>query len=439
MTVLPLTHLTRPDPRYVHLKEVADDMQKYYLIVLAAIGVPSNALTVATILSMNALSPATFFVVLLAVFDGSALVLKLLGNQLGLLELDNRAWFCQFLEPLGISFTTTANWILVLICLERFISVCYPLKKVYLFTKRRSFICAAILVVTLFSVIMAILGVTRYPTRSGCSTRERFTWFYKNVWFFYINPGLYFFLPFCLIAILTGFIIYGLQQSRKHRMSLIRKSEDQPKSGEEMRFLNTRGEDGGGGRPSSAGLGAPRRSRALSTPVTPTALHNKKMLDDTARVERSITLMLIVAAVVFLVLSLPMCLYQLIFRFYKDRGARTVQQAEWRLYLMIAFLLLDSSHAVNFFLYFFTAKRFRTQLLRIVTGRAFRCSRRLSRRGRNAGVNGNRLGPGTASKSASSSHLTESTDLVPHHGRQGNVYYPASSGDRGKMSIANAE
>ncbi|GFO20199.1 thyrotropin-releasing hormone receptor [Plakobranchus ocellatus] len=397
------------DPRYYQLQKVANDIQRYYLIVLAVIGVPSNVLTVATILSMNALSPATFFVVLLAAFDGSALVLKLIGNQLGRSDLHNRAWFCQFLEPLSVSFATTANWILVLICLERFISVCYPLKKVYLFTKRRSYISAAILVATLFSLIMSLLGVMRIPTRTGCSVRTRFTWFFQYVWLLYINPGLYFFLPFGLISALTGCIIYGLRKSRKHRLSLIRKSETQPESGEEMRTLNTRGEDGGAGRPSSAGFGAPRRSRAQSAPVTPTALHNKKMLNSTARVERTITLMLIVAAGIFLVLSLPMCLYQLVFRFYTDLGAKTVEQAQWRLFYMIAFLLLDSSHAVNFFLYFFIAKRFRVQLWRILTGQAFRCTRRLSRRGRNFGAYSTRSGQGTMSKS---SQATESTDVL---------------------------
>ncbi|GFO20204.1 thyrotropin-releasing hormone receptor [Plakobranchus ocellatus] len=422
------------DPRYSQLQKVAYDIHRSYLIVLAVIGVPSNVLTVATILSMNALSPATFFVVLLAAFDGSALVLKLIGNQLGRFQLHKRAWLCQFLEPLTMSFATTANWILVLICLERFISVCYPLKKVYLFTKRRSYISAAILVATIFSLIMSLLGVMRIPTRTGCSTKSRFTWFFQYVWLLYINPGLYFFLPFGLISALTGCIIYGLRKSRKHRLSLIRKSETQPESGEEMRTLNTRGEDGGAGRPSSAGFGAPRRSRAQSASVTPTALHNKKMLNSTARVERTITLMLIVAAGIFLVLSLPMCLYQLLSQFYTDPGAKTVKQAQWRLFYMIAFLLLDSTHAVNFFLYFFTAKRFRVQLWRILTGRAFRCTGCLSRRGRNLGAYGTRSGQGTMSKS---SQTTESTDLVSHQGQQSNAYPPASSREDGKMSVAN--
>ncbi|GFS16475.1 hypothetical protein ElyMa_006797000 [Elysia marginata] len=64
------------------LDQVSSSIHRHYIIVLAVIGVPSNALTVATILSMHALSPATFFVVLLALFDGCALVVKLLGQQL---------------------------------------------------------------------------------------------------------------------------------------------------------------------------------------------------------------------------------------------------------------------------------------------------------------------------------------------------------------------
>lgn len=392
--------------------EASSDISRYYLIVLAVIGVPTNALTVATILSMHALSPATFFVVLLAIFDGSALVVKLIGQQLAQHGLQDHAWFCKSMDPLSIFFSTTANWILVLICLERFISVCYPLKKAYLFTKRRSFIVAAILIGFLFTLIMTALGVTRTSHKGKCTAEKRFTSFYSNVWL-YINVALHLFIPFVLIAFLTAFIIYGLRKSRKHRMSLMRKNDE---TEEEMKVLKDGSQDD---------AKVARKSRPSSTSITPTARHNQKMLDDTARVERTITLMLIVAALVFLVLSLPMALYYFLKGFGRV-SENTAEAASWRLYEQIAYVLVDSSHAVNFFLYFFTAKRFRVQLTRIMTGRASCWGRRISRRGRGTGSNvsgtDNRRGSKTATSNA-----TASTAASSRGPRSSAVYYPPGS------------
>ena len=204
----------------------------------------------------------------------------------------------------------------------------------------------------------------------------RFISFYDNVWL-YLNVALHLFVPFVLIALLTAFIIYGLQRSRKHRISLMRKSDE---SGEEMTVLKESRQDGSGG---------PRKSKSYSTAKAATSNHNQKMLDDTARMERAITLMLIAAGVVFLVLSLPIVLYVIIHGFHAPK-MDTVKGARWNRYRMVAYLLCDSSHAINFFLYFCTAKRFRTQLIRILTGRASCYGRRLTRRGYTAGSGGNR-------------------------------------------------
>ncbi|GFR84946.1 thyrotropin-releasing hormone receptor [Elysia marginata] len=316
---------------------------------------------------MNKLSPANLFVVLLGIFDACALSVKLSGQLMKQHGVHGHAWCCKFLDPLSISFSTTANWFLVLICLERFISVCYPLKKRYLFTKKRSFIIAAVLIGLMFTLIMTSLGVTRTFNKKKCFTNASFRWYFENVWL-YLNVALHFFLPFILIIFLTSFIIHGLRKSREHRMSLVRKSNGSISRAKVL-------QDGGG---------AGKKSRSLSTPitpVTPTALHNQRMLDDTARLERTITLMLIAASIFFLVSALPMSLYYLL-RGFRDNQEVTIETARWVLYQQIAYVCVDSSHAINFFLYFFTAKRFRVQLIRTVTGRARCCERRISPRRR---------------------------------------------------------
>lgn len=379
---------------YSNLIKVSNDLEKYYLIVLAVLGVPSNALTVATIFSMHALSPATFFVGLLAIFDGCALVVKFTGNQMAANGMKGRLVMCAFMDPLSIFFTTTANWILVLICLERFISVCYPLKKVYLFTKRRSYIAAAVMVAFFFTLIMTLLGVMRTSEKGRCTSKSWSIWFYKNVWP-YINAALYLFIPLVLIVFLTGSIIHGLRKSRRHRKSLMLKDND---NGEEMKSLHD------GGR-AQGGPEGQHKSRPMSPATTPTAAHNKRMLEETARVERTITLMLIAAGSVFLILSLPMALYYLI-RGLTISEEQTVENARWSLFHMIAYILIDSTHAVNFLLYFFTAKRFRVQLFRVVTCRTSCWGRRISQRGGKGGANSKQADLRRGSRFTTSSGVT---------------------------------
>ena len=195
-------------------------------------------------------------------------------------------------------------------------------------------------------------------------------------------------------------------------MSLMRKNEENM---EEMKILE------GGAHYS----GASKKSKSMSTPVTPTALHNQKMLDDTARVERTITLMLIAAGGIFLVLSLPISLYYLI-KGLSRPTEMSVENARWNLYRVIAYIFIDSSHAVNFFLYFFTAKRFRVQLLRVVTGRASCWGRKISQRGRKAGSGGYQANNRRTSKSTASC-TTTSTDLAASGPRGSTVHFPPSS------------
>ena len=196
-------------------------------------------------------------------------------------------------------------------------------------------------------------------------------------------------------------------------MSLVGKEDG---NSQEMRVLKDCSQDG---------ARVPRKSRSLSTPVTPTSIHNQRLLEDTARVERMITLMLIAAGMIFLLLSLPMALFYLIDPFNRlNVDKMTVSAARWTLFQMVAFLLLDSSHAINFFLYFLTAKRFRVQLLRIILGRAACWGRRLAGREQEAASNGNRPRKARGSKGGGS-HSTTSTCLNSSGSRGSTVYLPS--------------
>ncbi|BFZ06275.1 hypothetical protein BsWGS_09314 [Bradybaena similaris] len=316
------------DTERTEICDAATDISAIYLWVLFAIGVPGNILTIITTLSMQTLSPATFFVALLAFFDGSALVVKLTYQQLMKYHhpLGDIGCKMDFLAPY---LATVANWMLVLICAERFISVCYPLKKISVITKRRSYMSAAV-VAGVFLVLFGIMSVIMRGDGHGeCGTLNAYVDFWKIYWY-WINFALFLIIPFLIILIFTCGIIRGLYLSRRDRRILLQKG-----SGRET------------GNESAAG-------------------NHSRLVAETERVELAITIMMILAATLFLTFSLPACVYTVISDPSSEGKCNTKSQAYWTLFQQIKFLLVDATHALNFFMYFFAARRFRSQLFKVL-------------------------------------------------------------------------
>ena len=93
-----------------------------------------------------------------------------------------------------------------------------------------------------------------------------------------------------------------------------------------------------------------------------------------------IQVMLVVASVYFLLATIPAAIFYLgnYFRYRSTESAygkksfsvfmenpEGVSAERWRLLYQISFILVDSTHALNFVLYFLTAKRFRQQAMEV--------------------------------------------------------------------------
>ena len=101
--------------------------------VALALGLPGSVLVVVTVTSM-ATSPSTVYMVLLSLSDFIALfsglqIFKL--PNMGTFTLDDMIpmWFCRV-------FQAFSHWSLALICLERFVTVQFPLHKSRLYTMK---------------------------------------------------------------------------------------------------------------------------------------------------------------------------------------------------------------------------------------------------------------------------------------------------------------
>lgn len=314
------------------LENITGSIKHSYLWVVFALGFPGNIFCIITVLSMQRMTPATFFVSLLALCDGATIFVKIIFQQMAFNDVSIGTVGCK-MRFLPMFLSLLANWVLVLICAERFVSVCFPLKKAYMVTKRRSYIVTSILSTVLFLVMSCLFSLMWDSDETGvmCGTHEEYYDFWTT-WWFWINAFLLIFIPFVFIVIFTALIVRGLMQSRHDRRSIMRNS--------------SKGQDG-----------------------------NRRLMEEAERLERSITIMLIFAAIIFLLLTLPACIYIL---GYKESKDPLVEQ-RWKLFEQIQYVLIDSSHAINFFLYFLSAQRFRCQFFNILRCRRWRATNRKSR------------------------------------------------------------
>ncbi|GFS03301.1 thyrotropin-releasing hormone receptor [Elysia marginata] len=180
-----------------------------------------------------------------------------------------------------------------------------------------------------------------------CGTYNEYLDLWQTVWY-WTNSTASLFLPFSCIVLLTALIVHGLVRSRRERRNIFGKTADGSK-----RLVN----DNNGYSTVSGGNGCRRGT-------------NQRVLKEAEAVEKSITIMLILAAAIFLLLALPSCVYLLAYREPAPGERRDpLTEARWKLFDQIQFLLIDSSHAVNFFLYFLSAQRFRRQLYHLLSCR----------------------------------------------------------------------
>lgn len=305
--------------------QVAGEISDVYLWVLLAIGLPGNILAMVTIASMK-ICPATFFISLLAAIDTSSLIMKLIGHEI----IRNQV----YIGPVGCKFecfipyaATLANWMIVLICAERCITVCFKGKKPEVFSMRNTYILVAVLSATLFLLFAGISMPMRGSAPSGfiCGTFNRFVWFWVNVWY-WINAFLYMFLPATFIIPMTVLMLRKLLSSSS--IGILQQNDD---------------------------IGSDTQaSVAGKSTLTESELENNK---------RGFTLAVFLAPFFFVILCLPPCVFYLSYRQFDD----DLTSAHWTLYEQVMFLLGDSTHAINFFLYFLPARKLRGRAIEILS------------------------------------------------------------------------
>lgn len=301
---------------YNDIIETAFFINKYYLWAILVTGFPGNLATIITISRMRILRSFTFYVVLLAIVDNLAILVKIIIYQLDVNDVDITNAGCMILSFLGNFLTTLANWVLVLMAVERLIAVRYPLKcKKYL-----GFRASAIAVCTTGGIIGAaytpVLWFSMFHPKDGHCVISVMSESFKLL-FYWINVSLFALIPFIAILFCNLLIVHIIKVSLRLRCNMRNQQATALKKG--------------------------------------TSYYEMVM-------QRQIMLMLFTATLVFVLLLFPICVFKVTDNIW-EVSPLTRQYAIKYLCNQLAFVLCDSTHAVNFYLYFLSAKKFRNHFI----------------------------------------------------------------------------
>ncbi|XP_064594945.1 sex peptide receptor-related protein 2-like [Liolophura sinensis] len=282
---------------------------KYAQIITVLIAVVGNGAALLTIAKIRPASTVTLSVGVLAVADTLGISVKLTYTKLTFSGVPLGDVGCQIFNFLVSYCVDYANWVVVLMTVERFVAVWYPLQVLRVLTMRR----------VRFSY--CILAIILLPS-SLCTF-----WMYQQIYYpgygiiCYYKPSMVAFaemwdkVEFCIyvaipcvsLIIINSLLIYALKASSASQRQAL-------------------------------GSNAQKKDRKL--------------------MERQMTVMLVSASVVFILLMFPVGIFYLV-RPNWNYQKTECSKATYYLIRSVVHFLADLSHAVNFFVYFLSGTKFR--------------------------------------------------------------------------------
>ncbi|XP_064598658.1 FMRFamide receptor-like [Liolophura sinensis] len=290
-------------------------------LICCAIGLPSNLASIVTLMKMKPMTSSIFLLIFLAAVDFSVVFYKQLFTIL-ILNLQYRVSEigCKFYFYIGSILVQYSIWLMVALTVERFIAVWFPLKVANLCTVRRAKITVIciLLGLALFNIPYAVSTSERQEPTGWwvCGIHEGFKFFFvKWSW---VDSAIYLFLPWPTLLFCNVMIIVGLRISG-------------------------------------------RKKQRMTNSTNQTA--------ESKRQQQSVTVMLIVASVTCFVLLTPNAVF-FIYQRYWDVQSDAYQYASYVFVNSFIYFLSNFNHAINFFLYVVSGRRFRRVFIALITCRS---------------------------------------------------------------------
>lgn len=301
--------------RSLPLYMVAYWLDTTYLWTLTIIGLIGNSLSMVTILRMRPLTSSSLYVAFLAIMDSCSLVIKLIFQQVTKYDIGIGSGGCQILLFLGNTSVMVANWLVVAMTAERLLAIWFPFTVAEISTKSKAWI-------VYISLMVVFMGVNCFYLFTFEEDYDEVTFFtcepmdeYKDVVvnvLYWLDAACYALAPCILLMIFNCLLLVGTWMSMREQKKLTQ---------------------------------------------------NKDQMDEKRKQQNQITIMLVTVSVIFLVLTIPNGI------FFMHTGSWNPNSnhawAEKILVERIILFLSDCNHAVNFFLYFLSGRRFRQMFLKM--------------------------------------------------------------------------
>ncbi|XP_064597270.1 allatostatin-A receptor-like [Liolophura sinensis] len=288
-----------------------------YFYVLPIVALVCNFLTVGTMMRLKPFTSTSLYICSLAIADTLVLFLRSLSEMVEDFDLQLGDYGCGVLTFVLNLMVHVAVWTIVVMTLERFVAVVYPLHVTALFTMKKTKLSIAMLYVV-FSLIDAhfiytySMGYTD-SRHSGyyCRHRPGTTFWSYNIWF-WLNSALFAIIPCSSLLILNIVIIVGMRSSLKKQKRMV--------------------------------------------------------LDDSGKKDaqqRQVTVMLLSMSFAYIVFFVPVSIYMV-----ASIGFNVYESPEilaWFMFVTrVVFFFSSLNHAVNFVFYFASNSRFRVALVQFL-------------------------------------------------------------------------
>ncbi|KAK3755890.1 hypothetical protein RRG08_056158 [Elysia crispata] len=258
------------------------------------------------------------YVALLAVADNLAIIVKILFYQLLLHKVHLGSAGCRLLQYVGAVLGTYCSWVLVLMAVERLVAVRYPFRIHFqsCLSSRKTGCIVTVVGVVICLLYLPILWASEYGHASvdkcyveSTSLRQTIHW---------ISVSIYFLVPFTILAVCNFLVAREIRLSFRlrnsfrsvHNFMVGRRSSDVP-------------------------------------------------------IQKQIMIMLFTATFMFILLHFPICLFLVVQSHWEAEVGTT--SYDWKyLVQQVSYVLSDSNHAFNFYLYFLSARKFRAHFANIL-------------------------------------------------------------------------
>ncbi len=349
-------------------KHYHDVLMTYIPPILLILGTFGNVLSFIILTRRPMRRVSTYlYLAVLSVMDTLVLQVGLLRLWIGTLtgvEIKNLAsWVCKSVTALGYTVSDYSVWLILAVTVERYIAVNHPLKAHSMCNTRK----ATRVIVCVGTVIFAVnfhffftVGLQQSKDRShhvskGNNTTEIPMVCEANAGFEelmqywqWVDAFLYSFLPFLILIVLNGRIIYKVMKAKASR----------------DRMSGT-----GSTRSRSMVVHYCGETKVLSSP------REAKVQSSSQEGSTRLTVMLLTISFAFLITTLPVNVLMILSNYWNSQmdGMSPEEKkhvvSRGLLLQTVTQLLMYTNHAMNFYLYCAAGQKFRQELCRLIRKR----------------------------------------------------------------------